>query len=404
MSNGLLPEEESGLVGSAVLFLKNPKVRNASERQKIAFLKSKGLTNKQICRAFQVVGIHIDPSTCAAVSPSDESCSSENQYNRSTTPISPRESTRTLFPEPSSSTTAPVSNVTPLDWRNVVIGVGAAALAGVGVTKLWNNYSPYELRRKGSSPQEALLSASPLLPVKEPIISRALPPLPTLPPQSSPTISPKVEELEEEISTLKAALEVAQKGMAEMCIKVSKIRAENNKLLHTNQQHERALAVAEAEMERLGKLKDRAEKIEADPVVPEGETSEADPVVPEGETSEADPVAPEGGASEADPVVPERGTSEDDPVAPEGGASKTALDEGKSSTLQSENLTTEFPFSLGNDAFVSPAPDFTNETITKEQFLNGILNRNAVASGGDTDDSPTIPPVVINIGDEKYVA
>lgn len=253
--------QEDPIISAAISFLRNPKVCNATEKQKIAFLKSKGLTNEQICRAFKEVGVNVDLSTCESVPGPNKEYSSGSADASSGAAVYSKRSTHTLFPENYSPTNSSTQESTMFDWRNVVIGAGAAVLAAGSAVKLWNNYSPYEIKRKNavavpvSSPSPAPFVPAPSIP--EPVAPRALPPLPTLPPQMPPpATSLKLEELTKEIETLKEALETERRSKAEITIRVSKLRGENYKLTYANQQLEQKVEEAEKEVQRLEKMQE----------------------------------------------------------------------------------------------------------------------------------------------------
>lgn len=163
-------------IRSAVTFLADPRVRKTTIDRKIAFLKGKGLTAEQISNAFQQAGqsVNIEKinaiSAAATVSPSSTPLLSVQHPQQQQPPSSPYTTTsrnssfsmaraagsHTLYPY----TPAPSRMMQPgagqaeskADWRDVVIGVGAACLSALGGYHLFQRYSPYEIRRKGDLP------------------------------------------------------------------------------------------------------------------------------------------------------------------------------------------------------------------------------------------------------------
>lgn len=253
------PQEES-LVKTAAAFLTNNKVKNASLKQKIQFLKGKGLSDDQIIAAFASIGITItmnDIKGCLASSPLIPATLSRNLSHTNSAPIRQPSPTTTYTAYPPSITHQHSNEPSPpsWDWRNVVIGIGGAALATAGAVKAWNAYSPYEFRRKATGSATELASPqAPSIPQPLPSLPSfpALPSLPSpkenAPPESS---SAEVETLKKEISELKTTLEAEKKSKAEILIRIPKHKSEINSLTHQKNRLEEKVAELENKIKEM---------------------------------------------------------------------------------------------------------------------------------------------------------
>lgn len=286
-------DDDSG-VQSAVRFLQDPRVKNSPVERKISFLKTKGLSAEQIQYAFKKVGVELTidkinavgahtPATTQAASqssapPQPTSASQVPVLN----PYQPSTRTHTLFPN-----TQPPLPDTPetkgVDWRDVVIGVGAAAIAGFAGVKLFQRYSPYEIRRKsekkvtaqthrhmGVRRRAGAFSSSDSDRGSAPAPRSNVPPLPP-PPATATTVpaeaqvkdaSEEVKRLEAELAETKEALTTERKKGAEYAVSAARVRGEKQQLSRTN---DKLTQQIEELQEKLKKLEEKDQPAPADP-------------------------------------------------------------------------------------------------------------------------------------------
>eukprot|EP00796_Vickermania_ingenoplastis_P010110 gene10111-7077_t len=284
MSSGIPADP---LVRKAVAFLKTPAARNGSVDQKILFLKRKGLTDDQIHSAFAMAGESVPLEKIKAVVVPLESTPTNGFTQQGQTQGQGLSgSSYTAYPAAVTAAPPAASGSWDWDWRNVVIGVGAVALATVGAAKAWTAFSPYELRRR----DEGWISDGPIT-ISEPAVpSRTPPPLPSLPPlpvpapstaQTADLLSPpslvgaaapaEIEKLQQEIQDLKNTLEAERKSNADISIRASKFRSEKLVMVHQNNRLEEEIQQLKEEIKELkaaamNKVLEDAEKMPDDPL------------------------------------------------------------------------------------------------------------------------------------------
>lgn len=250
MSSSQTDQVEDPLVRTAVSFLKNPKVINASINQKISFLKRKGLSDEQIYSALSYVGEKVTLDEIKAVP------AAVSQSSAGVGAATLSDSTYTVYPPhtPPTQNGSSHSDAT-WDWRNIVIGAGAAAAASYGLVKAWSAFSPYELKRRSEAPQalsDVCTGDSNLMP------SVPFPPLPALPENTSSVTAASgttVESLQKEIADLNAALTAERKNIADITVRTSMFRAEKVALANKNDRLQEQISDLESQIEELKKYK-----------------------------------------------------------------------------------------------------------------------------------------------------
>lgn len=281
---------------SAVRFLQDPRVKSSQVESQIRFLKGKNMSDAQIKHAFTKVGRAVTAEKIASVrAPAPMSASSfAGQPSQSTAnamslpnksrPPSPMAAapqphySQTLFPR---APPPPQEEVQAkgVDWRDVVIGTGAAMLAGIAGYKLFNRYSPYEIRRKSekkparglrgsyagrqrgglnaSSESEADGSGYP------PQLRH--PPLPPPPTGTPPAVQPaaaalaaapgadaeELKKLQAQLDETKEALTNERKKCADLAVGSAKIRAEKQQLSRANDRLTQQIDALKKDVEKL---------------------------------------------------------------------------------------------------------------------------------------------------------
>ncbi|ESL08156.1 peroxin 14 [Trypanosoma rangeli SC58] len=283
--------EKSKRVSSAVQFLHDPRVKFTPEANKIRFLKTKGLTAEEICEAFEKAGQttsldEVKKAMCAsslgrtrpaAVNSASASGNggSESGHVLRQNPV-PTYAGPLYAPQPPPFPPMPQESK-GIDWRDVVIGVGAALLGGVGAFKAFQTYSPYEIRRKdesanqggrgevrrrgkrdeehASSNREAGYSVSSSRSVG-PSPPATLPPLPATTATAAATNTPAegtegdARDLQTELKEAQEALEKEKKSKAELSLTCGKLRAQLNTFLRKNEKLELRVKTLQEELDK----------------------------------------------------------------------------------------------------------------------------------------------------------
>lgn len=277
-------------VQSAIRFLKDPRVQCSPVESQIRFLKGKGVSDGQITYAFAKVGRTVTAEKIASVrAPPTNAAPPGATATARATPLSVQlkaarqhapvamtpdpQYTQTLFPYLPPPPTVERQTKT-MDWRDVVIGAGAAMLAGFSAYKLFNRYSPYEFRRKSdkkprfyhrsssrprpannaSSGSETDASSTPqrgcVLPLPpppptaaaaEPIVSAASP----------AALAEEVKKLQTELDEAKEALANERKKCADLAVSAAKIRADKQQLSRANDRLTQQIDSLKKDIERL---------------------------------------------------------------------------------------------------------------------------------------------------------
>ncbi|KPA78419.1 peroxin 14 putative (PEX14) [Leptomonas pyrrhocoris] len=284
-------------VQSAIRFLQDPRARNAPVESQIRFLKGKSMSDAQIKHAFSKVGRMVTLEKIASVrapAPMNAALGGQAATNnfqsgmstqinsRPLSPVAPPtqpQYTQTLFPR-SPPPPPEEPQVKGVDWRDVVIGTGAAILAGVAGYKLFNRYSPYEIRRKsdkkpprafrgpyagrqrsipnGSSESETDGSGFPPPHFQAP----PLPPPPTTAPGALGQVAAaaavglaaeaeELKKLQTQLEETKEALTTERKKCADLAVSSAKIRAEKQQLSRANDRLTQQLDELKKDMEKL---------------------------------------------------------------------------------------------------------------------------------------------------------
>ncbi|KAG5505845.1 hypothetical protein JKF63_05181 [Porcisia hertigi] len=300
---GPLPEPEQASasemddnvrVQSAIRFLQDPRVRHSAIESQIRFLKGKGVSDPQIKYAFAKVGRTVTAETIASVRvPPANTVLPAAAATARATPLSAQlktarqsmpvamtpgpQYTQTLFPH---SPIAPQEEpqAKTLDWRDVVIGVGAAVLTGFTGYKLFNRYSSYELRRKPekrprlyqtshsrhrsannvSSESETDASSTrhrgraPPLPPPPTVATAGVPIASVIPPSD---FAEKINKLQMELDETKEALANERKKCADLAVSAAKIRADKQQLSRTNDRLSQQIDGLKKDIEKLNEEK-----------------------------------------------------------------------------------------------------------------------------------------------------
>ncbi|GET88463.1 peroxin 14, putative [Leishmania tarentolae] len=284
-------------VQSAIRFLQDPRVRRSPVESQIRFLKSKGISDAQIKYALAKVGktatvekiasVRAPTTNTALPPPTATTCATplSAQFNTTlqTAPVTmtpgPRY-TQTLFPY-----SAPPPQVEPqtkrVDWRDIVIGAGAAMLAGFSAYTLFHRYSPYEFRRKLDKKLRSYRgSSSRRRPTNNPssesetdassTLQRGrVPPLPPPPPMAGaaePTVSAaspaalieEVKKLQTELDEVKESLANERKKCADLAVSAAKIRADKQQLSRANDRLTQQIDGLKKDIEKLSGEKSSA--------------------------------------------------------------------------------------------------------------------------------------------------
>ncbi|RNF01878.1 peroxin 14 [Trypanosoma rangeli] len=282
--------EKSKRVSSAVQFLHDSRVKFTPAANKIKFLKTKGLTAEEICEAFEKAGqttsldeikkaMHA-PSfgrTRPAVvnsAPASGNGGSEAGYALRQNPM-PTYAGPLYAPQPPPFPPMPQESK-GIDWRDVVIGVGAALLGGIGAFKAFQTYSPYEIRRKDESANQGARgevrrrgkrdeehassnreAGYPVSPFRSVAASppATLPPLPATTPTAAAntpaeTTEGDARDLQTELKETQEALEKEKKSKAELSLTCGKLRAQLNNSLRKNEKLELRVKTLQEELDK----------------------------------------------------------------------------------------------------------------------------------------------------------
>ncbi|KAG5479529.1 hypothetical protein LSCM1_04797 [Leishmania martiniquensis] len=357
-----MPEMDAdGAVQSAIRFLQDVRVQRSPIESQIRFLKGKGFSNGQIRYAFAKVGRVVTAEKIASVrasvantapSPTTAAAgaaplSGQLKAARQETPltIAPGpQYTQTLFPySPPPPQVERQRNVA--DWRDVVISVGAAMLAGLAGYTIFNRYSPYEFRRKSEKkPRQhrgshsRYRSASNASSDSETDASSMrlrgrVPPLPTPPPVAAatvpmvsatraPDLTEELKKLQMELDEIKEALASERKKCADLAVSAAKIRADKQQLSRANDRL----------TQQIDGLKKEIEKLEAEKGAAAGEAAQTTPegaaaAVPTPASTYLPSTATEGDQTRNTPAVtlePSAVTAQSVVPSPEGSASVIA--------------------------------------------------------------------------------
>ncbi|CAJ1988691.1 PEX14 / peroxin 14 [Leishmania donovani] len=284
-------------VQSAIRFLQDSRVRRSPVESQIRFLKGKGVPDEQIKYALAKVGRAVTAEKIASVrAPPANAAPTGATATACTTPLSAQlktarqnapvtmtpgpQYTQTLFPH--SPPPPQVERQTKtVDWRDVVIGAGAAMLSGFSAYKLFNRYSPYEFRRKtdkksrlyrGSSsrPRSANIASSGSETDASSTPQRGcVPPLPPPPPMAAaaePSVSAaspaalteEVKRLQTELDEAKEALANERKKCADLAVSAAKIRADKQQLSRANDRLTQQIDGLKKDIEKLEREKSSA--------------------------------------------------------------------------------------------------------------------------------------------------
>ncbi|RNF12157.1 peroxin 14 [Trypanosoma conorhini] len=285
--------EKSKRVSSAVQFLHDPRVKFTPAANKIRFLMTKGLTAEEMYEAFEKAGqtTSLDEIKNAMNAPSVVG-SRSGVVNVAAAPGNngvgragylPRQDPLPTYGGPLYAPQPPPLPPMPqetkeLDWRDVVIGVGAALLTGFGAVKAFQAYSPYEIRRKD---ENAILGArgevrrrgrrheedvpserkagdrvppSHSLPHNPPA---TLPPLPAAATAEAVVANTaagitelEVQELRMELKETQEALEKEKKSKAELSLNNSKLRAQFTATTRKNEKLELRVKTLQEELDK----------------------------------------------------------------------------------------------------------------------------------------------------------
>ncbi|KAG5506212.1 hypothetical protein GH5_05899 [Leishmania sp. Ghana 2012 LV757] len=291
-------------VQSAIRFLQDARVRRSPIESQIRFLKGKGVSDGQIRHAFAKVGRAVTAEKIASVRVSSANAappaataaagattlSAQLKTARQEAPVSIApgpQYTQTLFPylPPPPQVERQAKTV---DWRDVVIGAGAAMLAGFSGYTIFNRYSPYEFRRKSEKKPRLHHSSYSRYPPASNASSESetdassmrlrgrVPPLPAPPPvastaepivsATSPTnLTEEVKKLQMELEEIKEALTNERKKCADLAVSAAKIRADKQQLSRANDRL----------TQQIDGLKKDIEKLEAEKGAAAGEATQA---------------------------------------------------------------------------------------------------------------------------------
>lgn len=269
--------EREKRVSNAVEFLLDSRVRRTPTSSKVHFLKSKGLSAEEICEAFTKVG---QPKTLNEI----KRILSERPYvptgpnsQHMTQPLRDESADSVPTPHPNQSRRhtsllyAPQAPPLPeaaaatrgVDWRDLVIGAGAAVIGGFAAFKAFQLYSPYEIRLKdeGSKPRSRRSRrggrhASSDSEAERSLVHREVPalPVPAIPVASESHVDAKqaeIERLKTELKETQEALEAEKKGKAELSITLGKLRGQVTAYSRTNEKQESQIKSLQEEVNRL---------------------------------------------------------------------------------------------------------------------------------------------------------
>lgn len=284
-SNAPPDANSDAVVQSAIRFLQDQRVQRSPLESQIRFLKGKSLTDAQIKLAFEKVGRPVTLEKVQSARPTAAAPSTNRTENRAMSPqlrvssapsvapitVAPMQ-TRTLFPpSPLPEPEAPSSKV---DWRDVVIGVGAAVIASVTGYKLFNRYSPFEIRRKSDKKYRLVPQGGPRRPLRIAASSeseaeycsvpqrRVTPPLPPVPnpTEAAPTPSVQTEELQQlqtELTEAKEALSNERRKSADLAVSAAKIRSDKQQLSRANDRLSQQIEELKKQIEKLEEAEKR---------------------------------------------------------------------------------------------------------------------------------------------------
>lgn len=286
-------------VQSAIRFLQDPRVRSSPVESQIRFLKGKNMSDAQIRHAFAKVGKTVTAekmmsvrapapvtSTTSTMSSSSARAPSSQFNSRPlstvTAPLPQPQYSQTLFPR----TPPPPQEelqTKGVDWRDVVIGAGAAIIASVAGYKLFNRYSPYEIRRKSDKKPSRAFRGGPYAPHQRPALSGSsesemdvsafpppqlrapplLPPPPTAPATAegaagvaattaaSAADAEELKRLQTQLDETREALTNERKKCADLAVSSAKIRAEKQQLSRANDRLTQQIDALKKDVEKL---------------------------------------------------------------------------------------------------------------------------------------------------------
>ncbi|KAH9597573.1 Peroxisome membrane anchor protein Pex14p [Trypanosoma melophagium] len=271
-------------VSSAVKFLHDPRVRLTPTANKVQFLKSKGMTVDEVCEAFGKAGQSNLIEEVKRIMSQQPSVPSLWNTGNSQAPSRYEVGNATNLPHQNSLSThvgplyAPQPPPFPLihyetketDWRDYVIGIGAALIGGFAAFKAFQIYSPYEMRRKDEKIRSnhryeaglrrkrggKRLSSESDVEYSKPSRDLATVPVPTTPVPNAPSTGGNQEEvvkLRAELKETQDALEKEKKSKAELSVTLGKLRGQLNTQSRTNEKHELKIKSLQEEIERLNK-------------------------------------------------------------------------------------------------------------------------------------------------------
>lgn len=276
--------DEDPSVQSAVRFLQDPRVKTSQVESQIRFLKGKNMSDAQIRHALAKVGRAVTAEKVSSVrAPPPVSAVSAMPPQSVGRPLSPvgmaatqPQYSQTLFPRAPRPPLEEETQTKSVDWRDVVIGTGAAIIASVAGYKLFNRYSPYEIRRKSERKPSRLLrgagqqrlpyhgssesevDGSPYTPQQR--IAPPLPPPPiATPPAAGPTAAAaapgvdaeEMKKLRTQLDEAKEALTNERKKCADLAVGSAKIRAEKQQLSRANDRLTQQVESLKKDVEKL---------------------------------------------------------------------------------------------------------------------------------------------------------
>ncbi|ORC84151.1 peroxin 14 [Trypanosoma theileri] len=272
-------------VSSAVKFLHDPRVRHTPIANKVQFLRSKGLSTDEVCEAFGKAGqsnlieevkrIMSQQLPDTSLRNSGNSQISSRYEIGDATNLPPRQNYLSTHVGPLYAPQPPPfpqthNEAKEVDWRDYVIGIGAALIGGFAAFKAFQIYSPYEIRRKddkirlnhryetGTRRKRGgkRVSSESDDEYSKPSRDMATVPVPATPLPNAPTTGGNQEEiakLQAELKETQEALEKEKKSKAELSVTLGKLRGQLNTQSRTNEKHELKIKSLQEEIERLNK-------------------------------------------------------------------------------------------------------------------------------------------------------
>ncbi|EAN86372.1 putative peroxin 14 [Trypanosoma cruzi] len=291
--------EKRKRVSSAVQFLHDSRVKITPAANKIQFLKSKGLTTEEVCEAFEKAGqtIPLDEIKKIMNKPSFGQLGSGVVNNNLAPGHVGSDATYVLRQHPFMPHAGPLYTQQPppfpqtpqgakeTDWRDVIIGVGAALISGFAAFKAFQIYSPYEIRRKDERTKKGSRmesqrrgkrhegSVSPDRGAERPVTSlhTMAPPMPATPtPLPTATAANAAESTEREIQKLQSelketqeALEKEKRSKAEISVSLGKLRGQINALSRTNDNLESRIKLLQEEVDKANSEANKRKELDA---------------------------------------------------------------------------------------------------------------------------------------------